>query len=94
MSRPTFANNKQKGLSVSKMTRQNVIKVKGVILEALPNAQFLVEIEEPKIQIRAYLAGKMIQNKIKVIVGDRVDLEVPPSTHLQNAIARIVFRTK
>ena len=47
--------------------------VDGVIVEALPNAQFRVDIgaQEP---ILAYLAGRMRINRIRVLVGDRVSL--------------------
>lgn len=48
--------------------------VKGIVIEALPNAQFKVELEETKTEIRAYLAGKMKLNRIRVLIGDRVEI--------------------
>jgi translation initiation factor IF-1 len=49
----------------------------GVVTEVLPNAMFRVELEDSRI-ILAYLAGKMRLNRIWVIVGDKVYLEVDP----------------
>lgn len=47
--------------------------VTGRVVEALPNTQFRVELSDGRI-VRAYLAGKMKMNYIKVIVGDEVRL--------------------
>lgn len=47
--------------------------VKGVVTEALPNAQFRVETEN-KQEILAYLAGRMRLHRIRVLVGDKVEL--------------------
>ncbi len=46
-------------------------EVEGVILEALPNTMFKVDIGNEKI-VLVYLAGKMRVNRIKVMIGDRV----------------------
>jgi translation initiation factor IF-1 len=48
--------------------------VEGVVIEALPNTQFKVQIGSDKEEIRAYLSGKMKQNRIKVFVGDKVSV--------------------
>jgi translation initiation factor IF-1 len=48
--------------------------VEGIVVEALPNTQFKVQIEPSKDEIRAYLGGRMKQNRIKVFVGDRVSI--------------------
>ena len=47
----------------------------GTVLEALPNAMFKVELEEDKV-VLAYLSGKMRIHHIKVLIGDRVSLEM------------------
>ena len=47
--------------------------VTGIVTEALPNTLFRVDIGEGKI-ILSYLAGKMRMHRIKVLVGDRVDV--------------------
>jgi len=48
-----------------------------MIIEALPDTQFRVELEN-KQEILAYLAGKMRLNHIKVMMGDKVTLELSP----------------
>lgn len=49
----------------------------GTVTEALPNTLFRVEIEEEK-EILAYLSGKMRMNRIKVLVGDKVEVLLDP----------------
>ena len=48
--------------------------VVGIVLEALPNTQFRVEVEGKEKPILAYLAGRMRLNKIRVLIGDRVEM--------------------
>lgn len=50
----------------------------GTVVEALPNTLFRVELENSKEVILAYLAGKMRMNRIRVLIGDRVELELDP----------------
>lgn len=47
--------------------------VSGIVVEALPNTLFRVDIGNNKI-ILSYLAGKMRMHRIKVLIGDRVDV--------------------
>ena len=49
----------------------------GTVVEALPNTLFRVELESKEI-VLAYLAGKMRMNRIRVLIGDRVELELDP----------------
>ena len=51
--------------------------MEGVVIEALPNAMFRVELENGAI-ILGVASGKMRKNYIKVIVGDHVIVEIPP----------------
>ena len=53
-------------------------EVIGTVYETLPNALFRVTVEETDAQVLAYLAGKMRLNRIKVLVGDRVQLVLDP----------------
>lgn len=62
-------------------------KKSGSVTEALPNLQFMVEIEGGRI-MRCYLAGKMHKNFIRVLIGDRVEVVVPST----GEIGRIVKR--
>jgi translation initiation factor IF-1 len=51
--------------------------VTGVVVEVLPNTLFKVEIEPGK-QILAYLAGKMRLHRIRVLLGDKVEVLLDP----------------
>lgn len=51
--------------------------VSGIVTEALPNTLFRVDIGEGKTLI-SYLSGKMRIHRIKVLVGDRVDVLIDP----------------
>ena len=53
-------------------------KVIGTVVEALPNILFKISPEVKGDEFLAYLAGKMRMNKIRVLVGDKVEVEVDP----------------
>ena len=59
------------------MSKQDVIKVNGEILEALPNAMFKVELENGY-EILAHISGKLRMNYIKMVPGDKVGVEMSP----------------
>lgn len=50
----------------------------GVVTESLPNIMFKVKLDEGDGEILSYLSGKMRLNRIRVLVGDRVLLELEP----------------
>ncbi len=52
--------------------------VLGVVTEALPNTLFRVKLETSDEEKLAYLAGKMRMNRIRVVIGDKVQLELDP----------------
>lgn len=62
------------------MSKEDLIKFDGIVNEILPNNMFRVVLDMPtqKHVIVAYLSGKMKQNKIKVISGDKVEVEMTP----------------
>ena len=59
------------------MAKQESIKVDGVITETLPNAHFKVKLENGHI-ILAHISGKMRMHFIKILVGDKVAIELSP----------------
>ena len=59
------------------MSKQDVIKVEGTILESLPNAMFQVKLENGHV-ILAHISGKIRMNFIKILPGDRVTVELTP----------------
>ena len=48
----------------------------GIVVEALPDTLFRVELAETKEVVLAYLAGKMRMNHIRVLIGDKVELDI------------------
>lgn len=57
--------------------KKNVEKKMGNVVEALPNTLFRVKTEDGN-EILAYLGGKMRLNRIRVLIGDRVEMEIDP----------------
>jgi len=52
--------------------------VLGIVVEALPDTLFRVELNETKEIVLAYLAGKMRMHRIRVLIGDKVELVQDP----------------
>ncbi len=50
----------------------------GVVVEALPNIMFKVKIDGEEEELLSYLSGKMRLHRIRVLVGDKVQLELEP----------------
>lgn len=73
------------------MSKEDTIKMDGMVTDILPNNMFKVELKDNKIEIIAYLSGKMKQNRIKVIRGDTVEVEMTPYDLTKG---RISFRYK
>ena len=72
------------------MAKQKAIEQDGEVIEALPNAQFRVRLENEH-EILGLLSGKMRMNYIKILPGDRVKVELSPY-YLSKG--RIVYRYK
>jgi translation initiation factor IF-1 len=71
------------------MAKEESIEVQGTVLESLPNAQFRVKLENGHV-VLGYLSGRMRQNYIRVLPGDRVTISLSP---YDLSKGRIVFRT-
>jgi len=72
------------------MPKEERLEFEGIILEALPNAMFRVEIENGHI-ILAYVSGKMRTRFIRILPGDKVKLELSPYDLTKG---RITYRLK
>ena len=59
------------------MSKQDMIEVEGVIIDALPNAMFKVELDNGH-QVLAHISGKIRVHFIRILPGDRVKLELSP----------------
>ena len=57
--------------------KEEKIEVEGVVVEALPNTQFMVELDNGH-KVLAYLSGKMRRYYIRILLGDRVRVEMTP----------------
>ena len=60
------------------MAKEEKIEVTGKILESLPNAMFKVELDESGIELLCVISGKIRQNYIRILEGDRVKVEISP----------------
>jgi translation initiation factor IF-1 len=59
------------------MAKDEKIEVEGTVIEALPNTQFKVELDNGH-EVLAYLSGKMRKYYIRILLGDRVKVELTP----------------
>ncbi|MCH9029607.1 MAG: translation initiation factor IF-1 [Bacteroidetes bacterium] len=72
------------------MAKQGPIKIDGVVTETLPNASFKVKLDNEH-QILAHISGKMRMHFIKILVGDKVSIELSPYDLTKG---RITYRYK
>jgi translation initiation factor IF-1 len=72
------------------MAKEDAIEVVGTVLETLPNAMFRVELEN-KHQVLAHVSGRMRKNFIRILPGDRVQVELSP---YDLSRGRITYRFK
>lgn len=66
---------------------KNIKQIVGTVIEALPSATFKIELEDGRI-VLGHLSGKMRMHYIKVLVGDRVAVEVSPYDETKGRIMR------
>ncbi len=72
------------------MAKEEAIEVEGLVKEALPNVMFRVELKNNHV-ILAHMSGRMRQNHIKIVPGDRVKIEMSPYDLTKG---RIIYREK
>ncbi|NLM50098.1 MAG: translation initiation factor IF-1 [Clostridiaceae bacterium] len=72
------------------MAKEDVIELEGKVVEVLPNAMFQVELQNGH-RILAHISGKLRMNFIKILVGDRVTVELSPYDLTRG---RITWRAK
>lgn len=72
------------------MSKDDVIELEGTIIEALPNAQFIVELPNGH-KVNAYISGKLRMNFIRILPGDKVTVEISPYDLTKG---RITWRSK
>ena len=72
------------------MSKQDMLELEGVVVEALPNAIFQVELEN-RHKVLAHISGKLRMNYIRILPGDKVTVEVSPYDLTKG---RITWRSK
>jgi translation initiation factor IF-1 len=72
------------------MAKEKAIEVEGTVVEALPDAMFRVELDNGH-RVLAHLSGRMRKNYIRVLLGDRVAMELSPYDLTRG---RITYRYK
>ena len=72
------------------MAKEDVITLDGKVEEVLPNAMFRVVLEQGS-TVLGHISGKMRQNRITILQGDKVKVEMSPYDLTK---CRIVYRTK
>ena len=60
------------------LAKEELIKFEGIVTELMRGGMFRIELKEPKHELIAQINGKMHMYKIKVLLGDTVELEVSP----------------
>ena len=72
------------------MAKEELLEMRGQVVELLPNAMFRVKLENNH-EILGHTAGKMRKNRIRVLAGDKVTVEMTPYDLTKG---RITFRQK
>ena len=72
------------------MTKEALIEFDGVVMEVLPDSRFRVKLDNGH-ETMAYVSGRVKKNRIRIIAGDRVLLEMTP---YDLSKSRIIFRHK
>ena len=72
------------------MSKEDAIEFQGVVSELLPNAMFKVKLDNDH-EVIAHTSGKMRKNRIRVLAGDKVTVEMTPYDLTKG---RITFRWK
>jgi translation initiation factor IF-1 len=72
------------------LAKEDVLEFEGLVLEVLPDARFRVQLDNGH-ETLAYTSGKMKKNRIRILAGDRVTVEMTPYDLTKG---RVTFRHK
>lgn len=70
------------------MAKEDGIKIDGEVIDVLPNAMFRIKIPNVETPVTGVISGKMRQNKIKILLGDTVEIEFSPYDITRGRIVR------
>jgi translation initiation factor IF-1 len=89
--RRSFAHPEPERNEGGRMAVEDKVALEGEVVESLPNLLFRIQLDMDDHEVLAHLAGKMRRNRIRVLPGDRVRVEVSPYDLTRG---RIVYRMK
>lgn len=69
------------------MSKEDIVKFEGEVVDVLPNATFKVKLDNG-IEVISYIAGKMRQYEIRILMGDKVEVEISPYDITRGRIIR------
>ena len=69
------------------MAKEDVLKIEGEVVDVLPNATFKIKLENG-LEVLSYVSGKMRQFEIRILMGDKVDVEMSPYDMTRGRIVR------
>lgn len=69
------------------MAKEGGIRLEGEVVDVLPNATFKVQLQTGQ-TVLGYISGKMRQNEIRILDGDKVELEISPYDLTKGRIVR------
>jgi translation initiation factor IF-1 len=69
------------------MAKEGGVKIEGEVTDVLPNAMFKVKLQTG-VTVLGYISGKMRQNEIRILDGDRVEIEMSPYDLSKGRITR------
>ncbi len=70
------------------MAKEEGFRLEGQVVDILPNAMFRVKLDNTENIIMGIISGKMRQNNIKILLGDRVEVEFSPYDVTRGRIVR------
>jgi translation initiation factor IF-1 len=70
------------------LAKEEGLRLEGTVLEVLPNATFRVKLDDMDTVVLGVISGKMRQHNIKVMLGDRVEIEFSPYDLTRGRITR------
>jgi translation initiation factor IF-1 len=70
------------------LTKEEGLRMEGVVCDVLPNAMFRIKLDDIEKEVIGIISGKMRKNNIKVLLGDRVEMEFSPYDLTKGRITR------
>lgn len=69
------------------MSKEDVVKLEGTVVDVLPNATFRIKLDAGN-TVLGYISGRMRQNDIKILLGDTVEVDMSPYDLSKGRIVR------